>query len=99
MAVFSKTLLKTNSPALNVRGFTRQLCKFASLYWYDAMRTAAVSRSLLVLSRSFIKALVFTSLGISVRMVGIPISMGMMASIPYVRANGDSPVGFRLVVL
>ena len=31
--------------------------------------------------------------------VGIPISMGMMASIPYMRVNGDMPVGFRLVVL
>ena len=29
----------------------------------------------------------------------IPISVGMMASIPYVRANGDTPIGFKLVVL
>ena len=63
------------------------------------MRIAAVSRSLSVLSRSFIKASVVASSRISVRMVGIPISVGMMASIPYARANGDSPVGFRLVVL
>ena len=41
----------------------------------------------------------FTFLGIFVRMVGIPISVGMMASIPYVRAKGDMLVGFRLVVL
>ena len=32
-------------------------------------------------------------------MVGIPISVGMTASIPYVRAKGDMPVGFRVVVL
>ena len=44
-------------------------------------------------------ALTFAFLGISARMVGIPISMGMMASIPYVRANDDMPVGFLLVVL
>ena len=30
-------------------------------------------------------------------MVGIPISVGVMAFIPYVRANGDMPVGFRSV--
>ena len=32
LAVFSKTLIKTNSPALNVHGFTRWLCRFANLY-------------------------------------------------------------------
>ena len=37
--------------------------------------------------------------GISARMVGIPISIGMMDSIPYVRANRDMLVGFWLVVL
>ena len=42
---------------------------------------------------------VFVSLGIPVRMVGISISVGMIASIPYVRANGDSSVSFQLVVL
>ena len=52
-----------------------------------------------VVSRSLTTASVFASLGISIQMVGIPISVGMIASIPYVRANGDSPVGFRLVVL
>ena len=36
---------------------------------------------------------------ISTRIVGIPISVGMMASIPYVRENSDTPVGFRLVVM
>ena len=32
-------------------------------------------------------------------MVGILISVGMIASIPYVRMNGDSPIEFQLVVL
>ena len=41
--VFSKTLLRTNSPALNVCDFTRRLCQLASLYWYEAMHMAAVS--------------------------------------------------------
>ena len=31
--------------------------------------------------------------------VGILISVGMKASIPYVRVNGDMLVGFRVVVL
>ena len=44
-------------------------------------------------------ALVLASLGISFQMVGIPIFVGMIAFIPYVRANGDSLVGFRLVIL
>ena len=97
LAVFSKTILKTNSPALNARDFTCWLCKFASLCWYDAMCTAAASRSSSVMSKSLVIVLVFTSSKIYVRMVGIPISIGMIASIPYVRANGDSPIGFRLV--
>ena len=62
------------------------------------MRTAA-SRSSSFVSRSLAMALAFAFLGISARMVGIVISMGLMASIPYVRANDDTPVGFRLVVL
>ena len=41
----------------------------------------------------------FDFLGNSACTVGISISMWMMASIPYVRANGDTLVGFRLVVL
>ena len=41
----------------------------------------------------------FTFSGISTRTMGILVSMGMMAFIPYVRANGDTPVGFWLVVL
>ena len=41
----------------------------------------------------------FAFIGNVVRIVGIPISMGMMASIPYVRVNGDMTIGFQLVVL
>ena len=97
--MFSKTLLKTNSPARNVHDFTRRLCKFASICWYDIIPTAAASRSSLVVSRSLAMASEFAFLGIFVRTVGISIYVGMMASIPYVRANGDTLVGFRLVVL
>ena len=97
--MFSKTLLKTNSSARNVRRFTRQLCKFSSLYWYDAIRTTTDSRSSSVVSRSLAIASAFAFLGISVRIVGIPISVKMMASISYVRANGDTLVGFWLVIL
>ena len=97
--MFSKTLLKTNSLGRNVRGFTHWLWKFASLYWYDAMRTVVASRSSSIVFRSLAMALAFAFLGISARTVGIPISVGMIAYIPYVRANGDMPVGFRLVVL
>ena len=99
LAVFSKTLLKTNSPARNVWGFTCQLCKFFSLCWYDAIRTAAAYQSLSVVSKSLAMTSAFSFLTIFVRTVGIPNSTRMMASIPYVRANGDTPVGFRLVVL
>ena len=99
LVVFSKTLLKTNSPALNVHGFTHWLCRFASLCRYDAMHITIASRNLSVVSRSLVIASAFTSLEISIRMVGIPISVGMIDSILYVRAKGDSPVGFLLVVL
>ena len=63
------------------------------------MRTVVASRSSSVVSRSFAMASAFAFFGISARMVGIPIYVGMMAFIPSVRANGDMPVGFRLVVL
>ena len=89
-----KALLKTNSLALNVRGFTCRFCKIASLQWCDAMLTATASQSSSVVSRSLVIVSTFTSSGIYVRMVGISISMGMIAFISYVRANGDSPVGF-----
>ena len=61
LVVFSKTLLKTNSLALNVRGFTRWLCKFSSLCWYDAIHTAAAFGSLSVVFRSLVMALAFAS--------------------------------------
>ena len=99
LAVFLKTILKTNSIGRNVRGFTHWLCKFANLRWYDAMRTTAVSRSSSVVSRSLAMASAFAFSRIYARTVGILISVGMMASIPYVRANDDTLVGFRLVVL
>ena len=51
------------------------------------------------MSRSLTRASTFAFSGISARTMGIPISMGMMASIPYVRANGKILVRFRLVVL
>ena len=63
------------------------------------MRTLAASYSSLVVSRSLAMASTFTFSRISARMVGIPISLGMIASIPYVRVNDDMPVGFWLVVL
>ena len=94
LTVFSKIRLKTKFPSRNVRGFMRRLCKFASLYWYDAMHITAASRSLSIVSRSLAMALAFSFSKISPRMVGIPISMGMMASIPHVRENDDMPVGF-----
>ena len=97
--MFSKTLLKANSLGRNVRDFTRRLFKFSSLCWYDAMRIAVASRSSSVVSKFFTMALAFAFSGISTHTVGIPIFVGMMASIPYVRANGDTLVGFRLVVL
>ena len=80
-------------------GFTCRLCKFASLYWYDSMRMAAASRSSSIVCRSLDMASAFAFSGISARMVGILISLGMIASIPYLRVSGDMPVGFRLVVL
>ena len=51
------------------------------------------------MSKSLVMALAFAFSGISTRMVGIPIPVGMMASIPYVRENGDMQMGFQLVVL
>ena len=59
--VFSKTLLRTNSSVLNVRDFTHRLCQLANLCWYEAMRTAAASRSSSAVSRSLIMDLVLAS--------------------------------------
>ena len=41
----------------------------------------------------------FSFSGISARTMGILISVGMVASIPYVRVDGDTSAGFRLVIL
>ena len=92
--MFSKTLLKTNSLARNVRGFACRLYKFVSLCWYDAICIAAASRSLSVVSWSLAMTSTFIFSGISFRTTGIPIFVGMMASILYVRAKGDTPVDF-----
>ena len=51
------------------------------------------------MSMSLTRASTFAFSGISARTMGIPIYVGMMDSIPYVRANNDILVGFRLVVL
>ena len=63
------------------------------------MRMAADSRNSSTVSSSLIVNSIFPCLEVFVRMVGIPISVGMMASIPYVIANGDTPVDLRAVVL
>ena len=97
--MFSKTFLKTNSLARNVCGFTRRLCKFTCLYWYDVIRTIVASRSSSIVSRSLAMASTFTFSRTFVLTMGISISMGMMASIPYVKENSDTLVSFQLVVL
>ena len=99
LVVFSKTFLKTRSPSRNVYGFTRLLYRFVNLCCYDAIRTTTALWSSSVISRSVVTTSALASLGISVRSVGIPISVGIVASIPSVRANDDIPVGFQLVVL
>ena len=58
------------------------------------MRTAAASQSSQVVSRSLAMASTFSFPEISARVVGIPISVGMIASIPYMMANDDMPIGF-----
>ena len=63
------------------------------------MRIVSVSRSSSMVSRSLAMVLEFAFFGIFIRMMGILIYVGMMASIPYVRVNGDMPASFRLVVL
>ena len=80
--VFLKTCLRTRSSGWNIRGFMRLLYMFASLRWYDAIRTAAASRNSFAISRSLITDSVCDYLGISVRSVGIPISVETIASIP-----------------
>ena len=80
--VFLKTFLRTRSPGWKIWGFTRLLYRFASLQWYDAIHTAAASRSSFAMSRSLITDSVFDCSVISVRSVGILISVGTIASIP-----------------
>ena len=63
------------------------------------MRMVADSRNSSTVSSSLVVSSVFPYSEVFVRMVGIPISVGMMASIPYVIANGDTLVGLRAMVL
>ena len=63
------------------------------------MRMATDSRNSSTVSSSLIINSVLPYSGVFVRMVGIPISLGMIASIPYVIVNGDMIVGLRAVVL
>ena len=63
------------------------------------MRMATDSRNSSTVSSSLIINYVLPYSGVFVRMVGIPISMGMIASIPCVIVNGDMIVGLRAVVL
>ena len=58
----------------------------------DSLNSSTVSSSLII-------NYAFLCSGVFVRMVGIPIFVGMIASIPYVIVNGDMPVGLRAVVL
>ena len=63
------------------------------------MRVAADSRNSSTVLSSLIINFILPYSGVFVRMVGIPISVGMIASIPYVIVKGDMPVGLRAVVL
>ena len=51
------------------------------------------------MSMSLAMASAFAFSKISIRTVGILISVGMMACIPYVRVKVDTPIDFQLVVL
>ena len=57
------------------------------------MRMPADSRNSSTVSSSLIINSVLPCSGVFVQMVGIPISVGMIASIPYVIVNEDMPVG------
>ena len=54
--VFSKTFLRTRSPAQNVHYFTCLLYELAALCWYDVMRTVGASRSSFSMSKSLAMA-------------------------------------------
>ena len=60
---------------------------------------AANSRNSSTMSSSLIINFVLPCSGVFVPMVGIPIFVGMIASIPYVIVNEDIPVGLQAVVL
>ena len=57
------------------------------------------SRNSSTVSSSLIINYVLAYSRVFVWMVGIPISVGIIASIPYMIMNGDMPVGLRAVVL
>ena len=59
LPVFSKTLLKTNSPARNVRNFARRSCKFSNHRWHDVIHIVAASRSSSFVFKSLAMALAF----------------------------------------
>ena len=80
--MFSKNFLRTRSPRWNIRGFTHMLYRFSSLRWYDAIRIASVLPNSFAVSRSLITDSIIDCSGILVRSVGIPISVGIIASIP-----------------
>ena len=63
------------------------------------MQMATDSRNSSTVSSSLIINSLLPCSGVFVWMVGIPIFVGMIASIPYVIVNGDMPVGLRAVVL
>ena len=63
------------------------------------MRMAADSRNSSIVSSSLVINFVFPYSRVFTWMVGTPIFVGMMASIPYVIANGDTLVSLWVVVL
>ena len=69
------------------------------MLWYDAILTVATSRSSFAMSRSLITISAFDCSGISVKSVGMLISVGTIASIPYMSMKGDLPLGRQAVVL
>ena len=97
--MFLKTFLRTKSLGWNVRGFTRLLYRLANLRWYDSIHTVAALSSSSAMSRSLVIDLVFGCSNISVQSVGMPIFVGIIASIPLVSAKRDTPAGLGVVVL
>ena len=57
------------------------------------------SHSSSLMSNSLAIDSAFSDLGVAVRMVGRPISVGITASVPKVSVKGEMPVGFRVVAL